>query len=111
MNTKAYRGDLWIDAIKQKIQSIADAHHYEIMAMEIDKDHVHILLGYDTTDSVCNIVKTVKQETTHHLWQRFGPFLAKHYWKKRIFWSDGYFACSIGEVSSAIVQKYIENQG
>lgn len=90
---------------------IADAHHYEIMAMETDKDHVHILLGYDTTDSVCNIVKTLKQETTHHLWQRFGPFLSKHYWKKRIFWSDGYFACSIGEVSSAIIQKYIENQG
>ncbi|MBP0058425.1 transposase, partial [Anaerobutyricum soehngenii] len=26
-------------------------------------------------------------------------------------WSDGYFACSIGEVSSATIQKYIENQG
>ena len=99
------------DAVKQKIQSIADVHHYEIVAMETDKDHVHILLGYDTTDFVCNIVKTLKQETTHHLWQRFGHFLSKHYWKKRIFWSDGYFACSIGEVSSAIIQKYIENQG
>ena len=50
MNIKAYRGDLWIDAVKQKIQSIADAHHYEIVAMETDKGHVHILLGYDTTD-------------------------------------------------------------
>ena len=79
--------------------------------METDKDHVHILLGYDTTDSVCNIVKTLKQETTHHLWQRLGFFLSNHYWKTRIFWSDGYFACSIGEVSSAIIQKYIENQG
>ena len=39
---------------------IADAHHCEIMAMETDKDHVHILLGYGTTDSVCNIVKTLK---------------------------------------------------
>ncbi|WP_440252632.1 transposase, partial [Catenibacterium faecis] len=27
------------------------------------------------------------------------------------FWSDGYFACSIGEVSSATMQKYIESQG
>ena len=99
------------DDVKQKILDIANTRGYEIIAMETDKDHVHILLGYDTTDSVCNIVKTVKQETTHHLWQRFGPFLAKHYWKKRIFWSDGYFACSIGEVSSAIIQKYIENQG
>ena len=110
-----YRKQLLIgsiaDDVKQKILDIANTRGYEIIAMETDKDHVHILLGYDTTDSVCNIVKTVKQETTHHLWQRFGPFLAKHYWKKRIFWSDGYFACSIGEVSSAIIQKYIENQG
>ena len=53
------RGDI-DDAVKQKIQSIADAHHYEIVAMETGKDHVHILLGYDTTDSVCNIVKTLK---------------------------------------------------
>ncbi|MCB5428936.1 transposase [Catenibacterium mitsuokai] len=26
-------------------------------------------------------------------------------------WSDGYFACSIGEVPSATIQKYIESQG
>ena len=30
---------------------------------------------------------------------------------KKIFWSDGYCACSIGEVSSATIQKYIESQG
>ena len=79
--------------------------------METDKDHVHILLGYDTTDSVCNIVKTLKQETTHHLWQRFGPFLANTIGRKGYSGPMGYFACSIGEVSSAIIQKYIENQG
>nr|WP_299351006.1 transposase [uncultured Catenibacterium sp.] len=28
-----------------------------------------------------------------------------------MFWSDGYFACSIGEVSSATIQKYIKSQG
>ena len=37
--------------------------------------------------------------------------ILKDYWKKKIFWSDGYFACSIGEVSSATIQKYIESQG
>ena len=31
--------------------------------------------------------------------------------KQKIFWSDGYFACSIGEVSSTTIQKYIESQG
>ena len=99
------------DDVKQKIFDIANTRGYEIIAMEADKDHIHFLLSYDATDRVCDIVKIVKQETTYYLWQKYGSFLSKQYWKKRIFWSDGYFACSIGEVSSATIQKYIESQG
>ena len=99
------------DDVKQKIFDIANTHGYEIIAMDTDKDHMHFLIRYDTTDRVCDIVKIVKQETTYYLWQKYGSFLSKQYWKKRIFWSDGYFACSIGEASSAIIQKYIESQG
>ncbi|MEC0326783.1 transposase [Bacillus subtilis] len=29
----------------------------------------------------------------------------------RTFWSDGYFSCSIGNVSKEIIQKYIQEQG
>ena len=99
------------DDVKQKILDIANTRGYEIIAMEADKDHLHFLISYDTTDRVCDIVKIVKQETTYYLWQKYGSFLSKQYWKKKIFWSDGYFACSIGEVSSTTIQKYIENQG
>ena len=99
------------DHVKQKILDIANTRGCEIIAMETDKDHIHFLLSYDTTDRVCDIVKIVKQETTYYLWQKYGTFLSKQYWKKKIFWSDGYFACSIGEVSSATIQKYIESQG
>lgn len=99
------------DDVKQKILDIANTRGYEIIAMEIDKDHIHFLLSYDATDRVCDIVKIVKQETTYYLWQKYNSVLSKQYWKKKIFWSDGYFACSIGEVSSATIQKYIESQG
>ena len=99
------------DDVKQKILDIANTRGYEIIAMETDKDHIHFLLSYDSTDRVCDIVKIVKQETTYYLWQKYNSVLSKQYWKKKIFWSDGYFACSIGEVSSTTIQKYIENQG
>ena len=99
------------DDVKQKIFDIANTRGYEIITMETDKDHMHFLISYDTTDRVCDIVKIVKQETTYYLWQKYGSFLSKQYWKKRIFWSNGYLACSIGEVSSATIQKYIESQG
>ena len=107
---KLLKGSIADDG-KQKIFDIPNTRGYEIIAMEADKDHLHFLISYDTTDRVCDIVKIVKQETTYYLWQKYGSFLSKQYWKKRIFWSDGYFACSIGEVSSATIQKYIESQG
>ena len=50
------------DDVKQKILDIANTRGYEIIAMETDKDHVHFLIDYDTTDSVCDIVKIEKQE-------------------------------------------------
>ena len=110
-----YRKQLLIgsiaDDVKQEILHIANTRGYEIIAIETDKDHIHFLLSYDTADRVCDIVKIVKQETTYHLWQKYSSVLSKQYWKKKTFWSDGYFACSIGEISSATIQKYIESQG
>lgn len=98
------------DDVKQKICDICKSKKWEIIAMETDKDHIHFLVEYDATDRACDIVKAVKQETTHYLWQKYNSFLSKQYWKK-IFWSNSYFVCSIGEVSSATIQKYIESQG
>ena len=110
-----YRKQLLIgsiaDDVKQKIFDIADTRGYEMIAIETDKDHIHFLLSYDTSDRVCDIVKIVKQETTYHLWQKYSSVLSRQYWKEKISWSDGYSACSIGEISSATIQKYIESQG
>ncbi len=103
--------DFIADDVKQRIYDICHMKGYGIIAMETDKDHIHFLISYDTTDRVCDIVKIIKQETTYHLWKKYPNFLSKQYWKRKIFWSDGYFACSIGEVSSTTIQKYIESQG
>ena len=103
--------DTIADDIKQKIFNICNSNDWNIITMETDKDHIHFLISYDTTDRVCDIIKLIKQQTTYCLWLKYSSFLSKQYWKKRIFWSDGYFACSIGEASSATIQKYIESQG
>ena len=47
--------------------------------METDKDHIHLLVKYDTTDRVCDIVKAIKQETTYYLWQKYNNSLSKQY--------------------------------
>ena len=31
--------------------------------------------------------------------------------KEHTFWTDGYFACSVGNVSEEMLKRYIGNQG
>ena len=76
------------DDVKQVILHIANTRGYEIIAIETDKDHIHFLLSYDITDTVCDIVKIVKQETTYHLWQKYSSVLSRQYWKEKTFCSD-----------------------
>ncbi|MBP7223255.1 MAG: transposase, partial [Sedimentibacter sp.] len=33
------------------------------------------------------------------------------YWYQHLFWSDGYFVCSIGEASPDTIREYILSQG
>ena len=84
-----YRKQLLIgsiaDYVKQEILHIANTRGYEIIVIETDKDHIHFLLSYDTTDQVCDIVKIIKQETTCHLWQKYSSILSKQYWKEKTF--------------------------
>lgn len=99
------------DFVKRAIIYLAGQNNWTVIAMETDKDHIHILLEYDTTERVCDIISILKRQTTYYLWNQYGTYLSRQYWKKHIFWSDGYFACSLGEVSSATIEKYIAEQG
>ena len=55
-----YRKQLLKDSIADDVNDIANTYGYEIIAIETDKDHIHFLLIYDTTDKVFDIVKIVK---------------------------------------------------
>ena len=45
------------DDVKQQIFDIANTHGYEIIAMKTDKDHMHFLICYDTTDRVSTLLR------------------------------------------------------
>ena len=97
--------------VKQNLFDICRKHHWYIMRMETDKDHIHILLQYNPTNSISKIVATLKQQSTYYAWLNHEQLLKKHYWKERTLWSDGYFVASIGDVSKKTIEHYIENQG
>lgn len=97
--------------IKEYFCNAAYKYEYEISEIETDKDYIHILLEYSPKDSISNIVKLLKQYTTYHMWKNHKEYLSKIYWNQKVIWSNGYFACSIGQVSQEIIKNYIINQG
>ena len=97
--------------VKNIILEISYRSNFIIDILETDEDHIHMLISYPPKLSVTSIVRKLKQETTIYLWKNYPKFLSKHFWKEHTFWSDGYFACSIGEANPETIKRYIENQG
>ena len=77
----------------------------------LDKDHIHYMIETEPTMSVSKIVNLIKSYTTYHIWRKYPNYLRKQFWKEHTFWTDGYFACSVGTVSEEMLKRYIENQG
>ena len=47
------------DFVKGAINYLAEQNNWSIIAMETDKDHIHILLEYDATERICGIVSII----------------------------------------------------
>lgn len=99
------------DDVKQYLYEAASKTGIRIITMETDKDHVHMLLRYSPDMRVSDIAGRLKQHSTYNMWRTHKELLSRHFWKHKILWSDGYFACSIGEVSQKTIERYIQNQG
>jgi putative transposase len=97
--------------VKSIFESIASHSDFDIEVMETDRDHVHFLIRYIPSLSISQIVRRLKQESTYQIWMLHPTLLRKQYWYQCILWSDGYFACSIGEASPETIRQYILSQG
>lgn len=99
------------DDIKQFSYEICQKHNVTINKMEADKEHIHYMIESEPNINLSNLVRTIKSYTTYHIWKQHGKYFSKHFGKEKMFWTDGYFICSVGNVSEKQLRKYIENQG
>ena len=94
---------------KKMLQDLAEEYQFQILAMEVMPDHIHIFVDCPQTVAPCDVVRTLKSRTAVELF-RIYPELKQFYARCGSLWSRGYFISSIRTISSSTVQKYIENQ-
>jgi putative transposase len=74
----------------------------------IEHDHVHLLIQTKPRESIAEVVNILKGGSSRALRKEF-PELEEFLWGDS-FWSDGYFAETVGKVDEAVVRRYIEAQ-
>ena len=81
----------------------------EILEINHDVDHVHILLSIPPKMRVSDVVRTFKSHTGRFMKKKF-EYIRKAYWGADGIWSDGYFVSTVG-VDEGVIREYIERQG
>ena len=81
----------------------------EVIEVNTDVDHIHILASLPPKFSVSEVVKIIKAKTGLYMRKKFS-FLDKVYWGVGGIWSVGYFVSTVG-ITEETIRKYIEMQG
>ena len=98
-----------IDFLKQKISGISNSFEVEVLNVECDKDHLHMLFKSKPTLDMPKYLNAVKTITSREIQRKF-PEVKKKLWKNA-FWSRSYFLATTGQVTLDQLKKYVEGQG
>ena len=88
------------------------SERYEIEYLEIgtDSDHIHFLVQSVPTYDVSKIARVTKSITARKIFEK-APGVKRALWGGE-FWSDGYFANTVGKHGTErVIQDYVRNQG
>ncbi len=98
------------NTIKEIGKQIEQRYEIEIEQMGLDHDHIHLLCSAHPKYAVGTIVQRFKSITARELFKTF-PELKSELWGGE-FWSDGYYAATVGSKGNwKVVERYVKNQG
>ncbi|MEC2395148.1 IS200/IS605 family transposase [Bacillus thuringiensis serovar shandongiensis] len=93
------------ERFKELVQEIYGELDIAIVAMECDKDHVHLFLNTLPTLSPADTMAKIKRVTSKLLRAKF-----PHLMHLPSLWTRSYFVSTAGNVSSEAIKNYVENQ-
>lgn len=110
-----YRHPVLVDSIRDRLIEISrdiieNKWKSEILEIETDSDHVHILFETSPQTQLSKLINNYKTVTSRLLRKEFSDTLEPYYWKP-CFWSDTYFISSVSDTSEAVIRRYIQDQG
>lgn len=92
------------DRLFQVVSEVAKDHNWNIRALEIAPDHVHLFVEIHPTDAINQVVKAFKGRSAYLLRKEF-----PHLTKLPSLWTNSYFFSTAGNVSADTIERYIND--
>lgn len=90
------------------IRAFAEQKHCEIVELNVQLDHVHLLVMVPPKVSVSEFVGIVKGRTAIRVFNKFRHLKKKPYWGNHL-WAKGYCVDTVG-LDAEMIQKYVRHQ-
>lgn len=107
-----YRRDVLQEPVKTTLENllhtIAHQNHMDVLAVDVQPDHVHLFVSMPPTMSIAQAVKLFKGISARQLRLMY-PQLRKRTRSDRL-WAPSYYVGTAGHVSADTIKKYIEAQ-
>ena len=91
---------------------VLDDFESELLEMNGEADHVHLLVSLPPKHSVAAVVNSLKGVSSRMLKEKFPEI--ESFWSvaksKNALWSPSYFAISTGGAPIDVLKKYIQDQ-
>ena len=109
-----YRQKILVDDIKDDlidiIKNICINNNYELVEINTDLEHVHLLIGLSPQDSIPVVMKTLKGVSARLLNSKHKNELSKVLYGGHI-WSPSYYIATTSDNIMDNIKEYIINQG
>lgn len=101
------RGEV-ADRLKVVLAETASERGWEVIALEVMPDHVHVFASTPPTVKPADVVKVLKGVSARKLLLEF-PHLERRTGRGTL-WAPSYFIATAGNVSAETIRRYIEEQ-
>ncbi|AGS58790.1 transposase [Proteus mirabilis BB2000] len=98
-----------IEKLRDYFASVCADFDVELVEMNGERDHVHLLINYPPKLAISNLVNSLKGVSSRLL-RRDRLDIAQRDYYKGVLWSPSYFAGSCGGAPISIIRQYIEQQ-
>lgn len=104
---RVLRGDI-ARRLNELFVQACEMNDWEMHELNVQVDHVHMLLQINPRESLSHVMQILKGGSSFVIRKEF-PDLEEFLWGDS-FWSDGFFAESVGAKNEKVIREYIKNQ-